>query len=94
MESNHGSAMDCFTAKTGQLLNIQMIGKSGSSSITATATMAPRSSTRTAPKNGGSMGLLHRENGPAVEYPDGSKEWFLNHQRHRNDGPAIEDGRW
>ena len=23
-------------------------------------------------------------------YLDGSKEWFLNGQRHREDGPAIE----
>jgi hypothetical protein len=23
-------------------------------------------------------GELHREDGPAVEYPDGTKEWFLN----------------
>ncbi len=23
-------------------------------------------------------GKLHREDGPAIEYPDGSKEWFLN----------------
>lgn len=23
-------------------------------------------------------GLLHRENGPAVEYPNGSKIWYLN----------------
>ena len=24
------------------------------------------------------QGDWHREDGPAVEYPDGSKEWFLN----------------
>ena len=35
-------------------------------------------------------GLLHREDGPAVEYADGSREWFLDGQRHREDGPAIE----
>jgi len=23
-------------------------------------------------------GLLHREDGPAVEYADGNKEWWLN----------------
>jgi hypothetical protein len=33
---------------------------------------------------------LHREDGPAVEWIDGSKEWFLNGQRHREDGPAVE----
>ena len=33
---------------------------------------------------------LHRENGPAVEYVDGSKKWFLDGKLHRADGPAIE----
>ena len=32
----------------------------------------------------------HRENGPAVEYANGDKEWYQNGQRHRTDGPAIE----
>ncbi len=34
---------------------------------------------------------LHRENGPAIEYADGSREWWLNGELHRKDGPAIED---
>jgi hypothetical protein len=34
--------------------------------------------------------LLHRENGPAVEYYSGSKEWYVDGKRHREDGPAIE----
>ena len=34
--------------------------------------------------------ILHRENGPAIEYADGSKSWWQNGQRHRADGPAIE----
>ena len=33
---------------------------------------------------------LHREDGPAVEYADGSKSWFRNGQYHREDGPAVE----
>ena len=33
---------------------------------------------------------LHRENGPAVEYADGDKYWFINGKEHREDGPAIE----
>ena len=33
---------------------------------------------------------LHREDGPAIEYADGVKEWWLNGQRHRIDGPAVE----
>ena len=33
---------------------------------------------------------LHREDGPAIEWSDGSKEWYLKGQRHREDGPAIE----
>ena len=34
--------------------------------------------------------VLHRENGPAVEFANGHKEWRQNGQRHRIDGPAIE----
>jgi len=35
-------------------------------------------------------GFLHREDGPAIEYPDGSKEWYKNGLLHREVGPAIE----
>ena len=35
-------------------------------------------------------GQLHREDGPAIEFADGYKVWFLNEQCHRDDGPAIE----
>ena len=35
-------------------------------------------------------GKLHREDGPAIEYTDGSKYWYLNGKLHREDGPAIE----
>ena len=35
-------------------------------------------------------GQLHREDGPAVEYPDGTKHWYLKGEYHREDGPAIE----
>jgi hypothetical protein len=40
-------------------------------------------------------GRSHREDGPAVEYDDGTKFWYLNDKLHRTDGPAIEyaDGR-
>ena len=34
--------------------------------------------------------LLHREDGPAVEYADGYKAWFVNGECHREDGPAVE----
>ena len=34
-------------------------------------------------------GKLHREDGPAVIYPDGTKFWYVNGHRHRLDGPAI-----
>ena len=34
--------------------------------------------------------VLHRENGPAVEWWNGHKEWWRNGQRHRIDGPAVE----
>jgi hypothetical protein len=33
---------------------------------------------------------LHREDGPAVEYTDGSTGWYLNDKLHREDGPAVE----
>jgi len=34
-------------------------------------------------------GEFHRENGPAIEYPDGDKVWYQYGQLHREDGPAI-----
>ena len=33
---------------------------------------------------------LHREDGPAVEYADGTKYWYRNGELHRVDGPVIE----
>jgi hypothetical protein len=33
---------------------------------------------------------LHREDGPAIEYVGGRKDWYLNNKIHREDGPAIE----
>ncbi len=43
------------------------------------------------------MKIVHREDGPAVIWADGSKHWYkdgLRHRkdglRHRKDGPAIE----
>ena len=33
---------------------------------------------------------LHREDGPALEYPSGTKIWYLNGKIHRVDGPADE----
>ena len=35
------------------------------------------------------QGKRHREDGPAIVYPDGSV-WYLNGQYHREDGPAVE----
>lgn len=35
-------------------------------------------------------GNLHRDDGPALEYADGHKEWWRDNQRHRENGPAIE----
>ena len=34
--------------------------------------------------------LLHREDGPAIEYLDGDKFWFSYGKYHRINGPAIE----
>jgi hypothetical protein len=30
----------------------------------------------------------HREDGPAIERPNGLKVWWVNGKRHREDGPA------
>ena len=35
-------------------------------------------------------GKIHRLDGPAIEWSNGHKEWWLNDKRHRLDGPAIE----
>jgi len=34
---------------------------------------------------------LHRLCGPAVERDNGSKEWWVNGDRHRTNGPAMEE---
>jgi hypothetical protein len=36
-------------------------------------------------------GELHREDGPAIEYADGGKDWYWYGKCHRQDGPAYED---
>jgi hypothetical protein len=33
----------------------------------------------------------HRLDGPAVEWSDGTKQWYINGKFHRLDGPAVED---
>lgn len=35
-------------------------------------------------------GVVHRDDGPAVVYPNGEKWWFQFGKQHREDGPAIE----
>lgn len=37
-------------------------------------------------------GQLHREDGPAYEWPDGYKAWYRFGKLHREDGPAIVNG--
>jgi len=36
------------------------------------------------------MTILHREDGPAIEWVNGLKEWYLDDRLHREDGPAME----
>jgi hypothetical protein len=36
------------------------------------------------------MKIHHRLDGPAIEYADGNKSWWVDGKRHRTDGPAIE----
>jgi hypothetical protein len=38
-----------------------------------------------------SNGDLHREDGPAIEYANGDKAWYLNGKNHRENGPAVEN---
>lgn len=35
-------------------------------------------------------GILHREDGPAIEHKRGEKNWYFNGKLHREDGPATE----
>jgi len=35
-------------------------------------------------------GQYHRKDGPATEYTNGDKEWYINGKLHRKDGPAAE----
>jgi len=35
-------------------------------------------------------GNFHREDGPAIEWINGAKFWYINGKKHRDDGPAIE----
>ena len=37
-----------------------------------------------------SANQLHRTDGPAVEWDNGTKSWYQNGKRHRIDGAAIE----
>jgi len=36
-------------------------------------------------------GLLHRIDGPAIDFLDGYKEWWIDGRPHRMDGPAFEN---
>jgi hypothetical protein len=36
------------------------------------------------------MTIYHRIDGPAIEWADGDKEWYVDDKLHRLDGPAIE----
>jgi hypothetical protein len=42
--------------------------------------------------------ILHRLDGPAIEWADESKEWCIDGKRHRLNGPAVEwadgSGEW
>ncbi len=35
-------------------------------------------------------GRYHKTDGPAIEYTNGGKEWYINGKYHREDGPAVE----
>lgn len=40
-------------------------------------------------KDGYGKFILHRDDGPAVEYPSGDVEYWFNGELHRLDGPAV-----
>lgn len=40
--------------------------------------------------NDKAMDTLHKEDGPAMIWDDGTKAWYVNGQLHREDGPAVE----
>ena len=35
-------------------------------------------------------GKFHRTDGPAIEFADGTKSWFVEGRLHRTDGPAVK----
>ena len=41
--------------------------------------------------NNRAMTTRHRTDGPAVEWSNGDKEWWVKGKRHREDGPAVEN---
>jgi hypothetical protein len=34
--------------------------------------------------------IFHKEDGPAIEYINGNKAWYIHGKLHREDGPARE----
>lgn len=34
--------------------------------------------------------LLHKADGPSIEFSSGRREWYYNGVRHRENGPALE----
>jgi len=36
------------------------------------------------------MTIRHRTDGPAIEFSDGYRAWYVNGVLHRIDGPAVE----
>ena len=36
------------------------------------------------------MKIIHREDGPAIEYNNGTKVYYQNNKYHRLDGPAVK----
>ena len=38
------------------------------------------------------QGQLHRTDGPALIWPNGTQRWYIHGKLHRTDGPAIDYG--
>lgn len=71
--------------KHAQLIFVKLIERF---KIMQTSTMSTTRSGNKIWKN--RKGELHRLDGPAIEFADGTLFWYQNNRLHRSDGPAIQ----
>jgi hypothetical protein len=73
-----GLAMDTNTPRTDEQISCFM--------ITYKVTVDSENTTRWY----NDKNQFHRVDGPAIEWANGTKAWYLNDKHHRVDGPAVE----